>query len=187
MNMPPDRPYEKVLVYDPARRPREWTGLLTGTQIAVFLSDFYSGHELDESGMRVTDEYESSCYVFADAKLAEQFCRGLVEQFSRTRCELFDGRGRAIEALAVVLHPSLQCKDKEDDPGRARLLILGALVLVPVGICLLYFDWTHDEQLIWPSLLAFNCFALSFRLVFWGTGILGRRKKKLKDQNVATG
>ncbi len=176
--MLPQKNFERVKLFDPNRRPSDWTGLLSNAQVAVFFSDSKSGTEIDCEGLLVLSE--GSCYVFAGCEEAERFCQELVLRIPNARCEIFDKRGRAVEALAEIVHPSAP-KNKETDPRRAKLFIAIAIVLTLSCIPLVYLDWVHEEQLIWPTFIAINFFGLSMRLAYWGMGVLHRNKKRLKQ------
>ena len=176
--MLPKPNFQRVLLFDPKRTPCDWTGLLKPGQVSVFLSDLRNGVEIDCEGQLVT--HENSCYVFPGRSEAEQYCRELVLRLPNARCEIFDRRGRAVEALAEITHPSVR-KNKEADPRRAKLFIGIAIVLTTSCIPLVYLDWVHEEQLIWPTFIAINFFGLSMRLAYWGMGVLHRNKKRAKQ------
>lgn len=183
--MPTDPHLRTILLYDPARRPRDWPDCLLPSEVAILISDESTGEELDRDGRLLSAGSERCCHIYSDLRAAEQFCRELTERNPRAKCEIFDRRGRAVEPLDVIVHPSLEKKEREDDPRRARVLIGAGLLAISVMFPLFYFDWTRSLQLIWPSLLAVNCFGLGLRLLFWGNGILQRQKKKLKSQAAA--
>lgn len=170
---------EKIRLYDPQRRPNDWTGVLSSSELAVFLSDVRGGQELDALGNQVTSSADSSCYVFPDFSTAEEFCRDLVLQNPSVQCEVFDRRGRAVDPLAVFVHPSVE-RHREDNPRRARLLIVGGVLSLLAAVLLFYFDWVRGGGLIWPSVIAVNCIGVSLRLVYWGSSILLRRRKQLQ-------
>ncbi len=175
--MSPDMHLRKILLYDPARRPRDWTACLTESEVAIFISDVKTGEELDADGKLVSPEAAGHCYIARNSEQAEGFCRTLTQESPRAKCEIFDQRGRVVEPLAIFVHPSLEKKEKEDSPRRARLLIAAGMLSISLAVPLFYFDWTRSGHLIWPSLLAVNCFGLGLRLLFWGNGIVQRRRK----------
>src|SRR5215212_9931592 len=93
----------KLRLNDRTRRPPEWTGHLSATQVAVFLRDIRTEVELDPQGNSVSRETPPSCYVFDSMEDAEAFCREKVEQIPRMSCEIYDRRGK-IYPLRTFTH-----------------------------------------------------------------------------------
>jgi hypothetical protein len=176
--------FKRVLIYDPDRRPPDWTGLLSSPQVAVLLSDVHRGQELDTNGDVVANRSDSSCYLFGEYGEAEEFCRNLVLRFPNVKCELFDRRGRASDPLAIFVHPSTK---PIDSPRQAKLLFVAGIVVFLSSIPLFYFDWTRGGGLILPSVIAVNCVGAGLRLAYWGGSILLRRKKQLTTDGTMAG
>lgn len=174
--MDQDSNFRRVPIYDPHRRPPDWTGLLSSSDIAVFLTDLHSGQELDNNGAVVANSKESSCYVFEQFGAAEEFCRNMVLRFPSLKCELFDRRGRASDPLAIFIHPSAR---PIDSPRQAKFLLATGILVFLSSFPLFYFDWTRRGHLIWPSLIAVNCIGAGLRLAYWGSSILLRRKRQI--------
>jgi hypothetical protein len=113
--------------------------------------------------------------VTPDLLSAQAFCERLVLRYPFVKCEVFDGRGRSEDPLAILVHPSLKGKE-ENSPARGKALLSAGLVSLGVSGPLFYLDAMHSEQLIWPSLIGVTCIGLGLRLVYWGWSILSRQK-----------
>jgi hypothetical protein len=171
--LPP--PIRKTRLYDPLRRPHDWPGILSATEVAIFLADVRNGHELTAEGTPVHSSAQSSCYVAPDLRTAIEFCHGLIEKNRYLRCEIFDRRGRSVDPMAEILHPS-QAKRRETSPRRAKLLVVSGIVLLLFSGPLFYLDWKRSGHLLWPSIIAVNCIGVGFRLLYWGISVLQYRR-----------
>ena len=95
----------RTRLYDSQRRPHDWPGTLSSTEVAIFLTDVRSRHELTAKGTALHSSAESSCYVAPDWRRATEFCDGLIGKNQYLRCEISDRRGRSVDAIAEILHP----------------------------------------------------------------------------------
>ncbi|HXA85427.1 MAG TPA: hypothetical protein VNZ47_10145, partial [Candidatus Dormibacteraeota bacterium] len=65
---------QQLKLYDPARKPTEWTGLVHSGQFAVFHSDVATDVERVADGHYLQSGEDSTCLVFDSLAEAEAYC-----------------------------------------------------------------------------------------------------------------
>lgn len=151
-----------VRVYDPARRPRDWSELVQPSQFVVFASLADGGAPCDFEGRPTTHE-EALCAIVDTWPDVEAFCDDCVARHPAVRLDAFDAQGRSRPPLQTVVHPSLR-RTLEGDAGtrrRQRLVAAGLIGLAPV---LFWADW-HYGLLGLPTLGGLNALVFAGRLL----------------------
>jgi hypothetical protein len=157
-------------LYDPSRRPLDWTAQLSASQYAVFLSDSKLGYELTAEGMPKERGEPSYCLVFNSLAAGEAFCRAFVEKAPNGRCDIYDHEGKAKSPVAIITHP----RHAGRVPSRRSafgLFLLAAVMVLPTPL-LFWIDWRHRGTLIVPTLVGLNLLAAVVRISMWGWGMM---------------
>ena len=87
---------------------------------------------------------------------AQEYCETKVREMPDLFCEILDAHGRARPPLTVITH-----------------LVLAAPPLF-------WLDWRHQNTLILPTFLSFNCILLAMRFIYWHYGVRHRERERLK-------
>lgn len=149
-------------VYDPNRRPRDWSELVEPSQLVVFASLADGGVPCDFEGRPTTHE-EALCALVETWADAEALCDDCVARHPGVRLDVFDAHGRSRPPLLTVVHPSLR-RTLEGDAGtrrRQRRLAAGLIGLAPL---LFWADW-HYGLLGLPTLGGLNALVFAGRLL----------------------
>src|SRR6266403_3547653 len=81
---------QELKLYDPTRKPSDWTDLVHSGQYAVFHTDVQSDTEKKPDGRFLGPDEESTCLVFDSLAEAEAYCEAKVERISNLRCDIYD-------------------------------------------------------------------------------------------------
>lgn len=169
----------EILLFDPRRKPPDWTDLIGPTQCAVLLQDRKTSAPLSLAGQPLATREDATCLLFDRLDAAQQFCEAKVRDLPHVSCEILDAQGRAHPPLMVITHPDYR---RHDDSGstwsRRRKLI--AVVLLLVSGPLFWLDWRHSSTLILPTFVGFNCILLAMRFLYWDFGVRHRERERLK-------
>jgi hypothetical protein len=169
----------EIRLFDPRRKPTDWTDVIGPTQCAVLLQDRKSSVPLSPAGRPFARVEDATCLLFDHLEAAQKFCEAKVLELPNICCEIMDAQGRAHPPLMVITHPDYH---REDDTGptwsRRRRLISVGLVLISGP--LLWLDWRHHGMLVVPTLLAFNCILLAMRFLYWDFGVRHRENERRK-------
>ena len=167
-----------VRVYDPNRRPAEWTGLLSGPEVAVFVEDALAELPLKD------EEGHAACEIFVDIKAAEIHCRSIIAVDAKLRCLVFDAKGRGGEPLAVYESPRLRTQEISG-PFRRWF----SIVLVVTALALIWFDWSSDFDRMWPSILAWKFLTTALVFITWEATLITQRwvaKRRAAESTTST-
>jgi hypothetical protein len=149
-------------LYDPARKPAEWTGLVRPGQFAVFHSDISTDVEKTPDGRYLEPGEDSTCVVFDSLADAEAYCEAKVEQISNLRCDIYDHTGKSKPpALTYVNRVHLKTPVR-----RARL----GWLLVALSLPCFWIEWHWHGTLVVPMVIGLNLIFAGLRLVYWGKG-----------------
>lgn len=111
---------QQLKLYDPARKPTEWTGMVHDGQYAVFHSDMATDIERTPEGNCLQPGEDSTCLVFDSLVEAESYCESKVAQIPHLRCDIYDHTGKSKAANADL------CKSNSPQhAGKTRLVELG--------------------------------------------------------------
>jgi hypothetical protein len=131
----------EIRLFDPRRKPQNWTEVIRPTECAVFLKDRATSSSLSPDGHAYPSPSLVTCIVFNRLDATQRFCEEKVQALPQLRCEIYDAQGLAHPPLAVILHPESQ---RKEDAGpiwsRRRKWGAGALSLISlllfwVGMC----------------------------------------------------
>jgi hypothetical protein len=116
-------------LYDPARKPTEWTGLIHAGQFAVFHSDIATDVERDSDGHYLQLGEDSTCLVFDSLTEAEGYCEAKVEEISSLRCDIYDHTGKSKPPMLtyvnkVHLHAPVKTREVGMGAGGRQLAFL---------------------------------------------------------------
>jgi len=169
----------EIRLFDPRRKPSDWTDLIGPTQCAVLLRDRKSSVPLSPAGQAFAKREDATCLLFDRLEAAQKFCEAKVLELPNICCEIMNAQGRAHPPLLVITHPDYH---REDDTGpvwsrRRRLLSVG---LVLISGPLLWLDWRSHARLVVPTLLAFNRILLAMRFLYWDFGVKHRENERRK-------
>ncbi len=169
----------EIRLFDPHRKPADWTDVMGPTQCAVLLQDRKSSVALSPAGRPFAKREDATCLLFDSVDAAQQFCEAKVLGLPYVSCEILDAQGRAHPPLMVITHPDYH---SDDDSGstwsRRRKFIAVGLVLVSGP--LFWLDWKHHATLILPTFVGFNCILLAMRFLYWDFGVRNRESERLK-------
>src|SRR5262245_56587239 len=82
-------------LYDPARKPSVWIGLVHAGDYAVFHSDVGTDVEKTSDGRYLQPGEDSVCMVFDSLVEAETYCEAKVEAIPNLRCDIYDHTGKS--------------------------------------------------------------------------------------------
>lgn len=155
---------QALRVYDPERRPSNWTDIIRAGQFVAFAKQFDSGAPCDAAGATFASPEDVTCLIFDSLPAAETFCRACVEDAPGVRFDLFDSGGRAHPPLLTIVHPS-RTAALEGNPRTTRLNTWGAIALIIAAPILFWIDWArYDGLLILPTILGINFLLIAARL-----------------------
>jgi hypothetical protein len=155
-------------LYDPSRRPAEWTGLVHRGQYAVFHSDVSTDVEKTPDGHYLQAGEESFCLVFDSLEEAEAYCESKVDQLSDLRCDIYDHTGKSRPPLLTYVNKiHLNASARRANWGWA---------LVAASLPFFWMEWHWHGTLVVPLIVGLNLVFAGLRLVYWGAG--GREKRR---------
>jgi hypothetical protein len=155
-------------LYDPSRKPAEWTGVVHPGQFAVFHSDVATDVERTSEGKYLQPGDDSTCLVFDSLAEAEAYCEAKVDQIPNLRCDIYDHIGKSRP-------PMLTYVNKTHLKTSARRANLG-WALVAASLPLFWVEWHWHGTLIVPLVIGINLVFAGLRLVYWGAG--GREERR---------
>jgi hypothetical protein len=170
-------------LYDPDRRPPNWTDLILPQQFVAFASDADTGSPVDADARPFPSADETTCLVFDSLGEARRFCAERVEQHESVRFEVFDGRGRVDEPLLLIVSPARE-RRLEGSRRMIRLRVWIAVVLFVAGPPLIYYDYhVYGGSMVLPTFLGISMILSALRLLFMNSGVRDaerRRQERLK-------
>jgi hypothetical protein len=98
-----------------------------------------------------------------------------VDASPQVRCDIFDHHGKANPPLASIVHQSRKGQENTETLGWKR--IRWGIVLIPLGIPLIVYDYLHDWALILPAFFGINLIAAGARMIVWGMGTLENSRR----------
>ena len=152
----------EVLLYDPNRRPENWTDLMHPGQFAVLYSDAVTDVEKTAAGRYLQPGQQSTCLVFDSLAEAVEYCKAKVEAIPRMRCDIYDHAGKSKPPLQTFLHHA-----HEESP-KQRVYWGWALVACSVGYFVM--EWYRGFAKGLYLLIGINMLFAGLRLAIWGAG-----------------
>ena len=161
---------QQLKLYDPARKPSEWTGLVHAGQYAVFHSDIATDMEKTPDGKYMNPGEDSICLVFDSLAEAEAYSEAKVEAISNLRCDIYDHTGKSRPPMLTYVHKiHLHAPAKRAYWGWA---------LVAASLPLFWIEWYWNGTLVVPMVVGLNMVFAGLRVVYWGKGGTEKRKAK---------
>ena len=173
----------QVLLYDPKRRPAEWTALIQAEEYCVFLSEAASGVPLAVDGSPLDSASENFCLIFGSLADAEEYCKAAIERVPSMQCEVFDSAGRMNPALRVFVSPAF-AHTIDSETGAQRLIRFGFVALA-LSLPLFWWGWksTADGSWLWV-VLGINAVVMGLRFIQWGHGVKERLRHSAGAQEI---
>lgn len=166
---------QTLKLYDPARKPAEWTDLVHAGQFAVFHSDVATDMEKAPDGRYLKPVDESVCLVFDSLAEAEAYCEARIEAIPSLRCDIYDHTGKSRPAmLTFVSKAQLKAPAQRAYWGWA---------LIATSIPLFWIEWHWHGTLVVPMVVGFNMIFAGLRLVYWGKGGTEKRRAQSESKN----
>jgi hypothetical protein len=169
----------EIRLYDPQRKPADWTDVIGPAQCAVLLKNRANSVPLSPTGKPFARREDATCLLFDRLDDAQQYCEAKVRELPHLACEILDAQGRAHPPLMVVFHPDFAGEDDSGARGSLRRKWI-AVLLILAAPPLFWLDWRHQNTLILPTFLGFNCILLAMRFIYWHFGLRHRENERLK-------
>lgn len=164
----------QIKLYDPNRKPAEWTALLHPGQFAVFHSDLASDMEKTSEGRYLQPGEDSTCMVFDSLPEAEAYCESKVEALPSLRCDIYDHTGKSRPPLLTYVNQA----HVKAPARRARWGWALAAASLP---CFLI-EWHYHGTLVVPMVIGINLIFAGLRVVYWGKGGVEKRRAVRKKE-----
>lgn len=155
-------------LYDPTRKPAEWTGLVRPGQYAVFHSDIATDVEKTAGGHYLQPGEDSTCTVFDSLPEAEAYCEAKVEAISNLRCDVYDHTGKSRPPMFTYVN-RVHLKES------SHRVYWGWACLALSVPCFLI-EWYYHGILVIPIVIGLNLIFAGLRLIYWGKG--GQEKRR---------
>jgi hypothetical protein len=170
-------------LYDPARRPSNWTDVIRADQFAAFAKQLGTGIACDLDGRVFDDPHHAACAVFDSFREARRECEAAVARTPAVQVDIFDAQGRANPPLLTVMHPD-RAAAHEAGPQAARRRRLIGWGLIVVSLPTLALALTLDDAVaaVLPGLLGFNLLLFGGRLLWLNFGM--RETERLREERV---
>lgn len=169
----------EIRLFDPRRKPQDWTELIGPAECAVFLKDRTSSVSLASDGRAPASPAAATRIVFKRLDAAQRFCEAKVHALPRLRCEIYDSQSLAYPPLAVILHPESQ---RKEDAGPLwswrRKWGAGALFLIALLLFRMAMHSSNSGDL--AIFLGINCILLALRFLYWDFGLKHSERNRLK-------
>ncbi len=158
----------QVLLYDPDRRPANWTDLLHEGQFAVFHSDVATDVERTPEGRYLRPGENSTCTMFDSLAEAEEYCKAKVESLPRLRCDIYDHAGKSRPPLLTYINKAHVKAPKKR--------VYWGWSLVAGSIASFWMEWYRGFAKGLYLIIGLNMLFAGLRLVYWGAGSPEKRR-----------
>jgi hypothetical protein len=156
-------PGTELRLYDPDRRPANWTEIIRPGQFVAFAKHLVGGGPCDGNGNGFPSSAHITCLIFDGLAEARRFCEEQVQRVPGVRFEIFDAEGRTNPPLLVVVHPA-HAGTLDVNPQAMRRRKVAAIVLAVGAVPLFWYDWQSDGLMILPTIVAINMLLAAGRL-----------------------
>jgi hypothetical protein len=172
-----------VRLYDPGRRPADWTEIIRDGQFAVFAKD-EAGLPCDLDGVRFTNPAAVTCAIFDSIDEARACCEAAVERHAGVRFEVFDAAGRTRPPLLTVTHPG-RAAALETSPRQMRTRRAIAWGLIAAGLPLLAYAYAayDDRDTLLPVFLGINMVLFGLRMLWMNMAL--RETERVRADRLA--
>jgi hypothetical protein len=159
---------QQIELYDPNRRPANWTDCVHAGQYAVFHSDRATNVERTPDGRYLRTEDKSTCMIFDSLAEAESYSEEKVEALPRVRCDIYDHTGKSRPPLLTYVNKQfLNAPKKHAYWGWA---------MVAARLPCFWIEWHWHGTLVVPMIVGLNLIFAGLRLVYWGAGGVEKRR-----------
>jgi hypothetical protein len=156
---------EVLRLYDPDRRPSNWTEIIRPGQFVAFSKHIDSGGPCDAAGRPFASSGEITCLTFDGLEEARAFCEDGALHAPSVRFDIYDSEGRTNPPLLTIVHPS-RIGTLEGNPRGIRIRKRAAIALTIGALALFWFDyWKSAGLLILPTILGINMIIIAARLI----------------------
>ncbi len=159
---------QQLKLYDPSRKPTEWTGLVHAGQFAVFHSDVATDVERSPDGHYLQPGEDSVCVIFDSLPEAEAYCETKVEDIANLRCDIYDHTGKSKPPLLTYVNKT----HLKSGSNRAKW----GWALVAASLPFFWIEHHWGNTLVVPMVIGVNLAFAGLRLVYWGKG--GQEKRR---------
>jgi len=87
---------QEIRLFDPRRKPADWTDVMGPTQCAVLLHDRKSSVPLSPGGQPFAKREDVTCLLFDRLEAAQKFCEAKVLELPNICCEIMNARAAHI-------------------------------------------------------------------------------------------
>jgi hypothetical protein len=172
----------RLRLYDPDRRPQNWTDIVRPGQVAVFSKNADTGATCDDEGKPFASDAEITCLIVDTLDEARRFCETRVEQVPGVRFEIFDAAGRTNPPLLMILSAS-RAHLHPDNPRGMRVRKWLAIAMLAASLPLFWIDYENGGLLILPTFLALNLILIAGRLLYMNVST--REAERRRDERLA--
>ena len=162
---------EILRLFDPDRRPPNWSDIIRPGQFVGFSSDADSGGPTDADGRPFASTTAATGLVFDSLAEARQFCEARVAEIPSVRFEIFDARGRVDEPLVVIVSPSRAGALESSARSTRRRTWAAIALLAGSGPLIAYDYWTAGGALVLPTFLGISMALAAVRLLFMNLAV----------------
>ena len=165
---------QQLKLYDPARKPTEWTGLVHAGQFAVFHSDVVTDVERTADGHYLQPGEDSTCLVFDSLDEAEGYCETKVDEIPSLRCDIYDHTGKSRPPLLTYVNKI------HLNAGSTRAK--WGWVLVAASLPCFWIEHHWHYTLVIPIVVGMNLVFAGLRIIYWGKGGSEKRRAVREKQ-----
>ncbi len=158
----------EVLLYDPDRRPQNWSDLLHEGQYAVFHSDIATDVARTSAGRYLQPGEMGTCMLFDSLAEAEEYCKAKVESIPRLRCDIYDHTGKSRPPLLTYVNKTHVKSSKKR--------VYWGWVLVAGSVVCFWLEWYRGAAKGLFLIIGLNMLFAGLRLVYWGAGAPEKRR-----------
>ena len=161
-----------VRLYDPGRRPANWTGIIQAGQFAAIAKDMATGLPCDADGRPFDSPDAATCVIFGRFDEARAFCEAAVTKHASVRFEIYDSQGRSNPPLVTVMHPS-RSVTQEGHPKVVRRRRIIAWWMIVAGVGLLFVSyWLYESgHALFPGFIGLNLILAGGRLLWYNLAL----------------
>lgn len=159
----------EIRIFDPQRRPSDWSGIVRSAQCVVFLRDRFTSEARDGDGKRYPDPGDATCFVFDHFEDARRFCEAKTQSIPNLSCAVYDAGGLANPPLFVSAGPDGR-QPRRFGAVSVRIRRTVAAVMFLAAPVLVWIDMRRDNVLIFPTFVALNFVLVGVRLIAWDFG-----------------
>ncbi len=170
---------EVLRLYDPDRRPSNWTDIIRPGQFAAFSKFIDGGGSCDADGRPFPSTADATCVLFDGLAEARAFCETRVGEAPSVRFEIFDSAGRTNPPMLVVVHPS-RASTLDANPRGMRIRKQAAIALTLGALPLFLLDyWKSGGLMIFPTVLGINMILIAARLIQLNASYADAERRRL--------